>query len=268
MSVQKDGAGKRWVIAQVEVPGALDQVWEAIATGPGVSSWFVPTQVREDGTIVSHFGPGMDAVARIIAWEPPLRFVAQGEIGQNAPVMETEWKVEPQVAGTCIVRVVHSLMTNKTDWDHQLESIEFGWPAFFEILRLYLAYYPGQPSALMPLMGASMESAPKAWEALVKQLGFAGWSVGNLVQSSGDAPRLAGLVESGKVDNENWSMLVALNEPTHGLAHLFALPLNGMVLLSLRIYLYGEQAVAIAQAQEPIWLAWLENHFPFPKEPV
>ncbi len=49
MSVKKDPSGKRWVQAEVEIPGTPEQVWEAIATGPGVSSWFVPT----DG--IAHF---------------------------------------------------------------------------------------------------------------------------------------------------------------------------------------------------------------------
>ena len=47
MSVQKDGSGKRWVQAEVEVPGTPEEVWRAIATGPGISSWFVPSEVDE-----------------------------------------------------------------------------------------------------------------------------------------------------------------------------------------------------------------------------
>src|SRR5580704_12253555 len=74
MSVRKDPSGRRTVQVEVEVPGTPEEVWQAIATGPGVSSWFVPTEVREDGTVVSHFGPGMDAIAIQTAWEPPHRF--------------------------------------------------------------------------------------------------------------------------------------------------------------------------------------------------
>ena len=59
MSLKKEDSGRRWVQVEVEVPGTPEEVWQAIATGPGVSSWFVPTELREDGTVVSHFGPGM-----------------------------------------------------------------------------------------------------------------------------------------------------------------------------------------------------------------
>ena len=82
MSVKKDAAGRRSVQVEVEVPGTPDEVWEAIATGRGISSWFVPTEVEEgdDGTpgrVVSHFGPGMDSLADVTAWEPPRRFAGR-----------------------------------------------------------------------------------------------------------------------------------------------------------------------------------------------
>ena len=46
---------------EVEVPGTPEQVWNAIATGPGISSWFVPTEIAEGeygrpSKIVCHTG--------------------------------------------------------------------------------------------------------------------------------------------------------------------------------------------------------------------
>ena len=43
MPVNKEPSGHRSVQAEVEVPGTPEEVWQAIATGPGISSWFVPT---------------------------------------------------------------------------------------------------------------------------------------------------------------------------------------------------------------------------------
>ena len=53
MSVKKEANGRRSVQVEVEVPGTPEQVWQAIATGPGVSAWFVPTEVdgRVGGTV-------------------------------------------------------------------------------------------------------------------------------------------------------------------------------------------------------------------------
>jgi hypothetical protein len=54
MRVKKEASGRRSVQAEVEVPGTPEQVFQAIATGPGVSSWFVPTEfeARSGGTCV------------------------------------------------------------------------------------------------------------------------------------------------------------------------------------------------------------------------
>jgi len=40
MSVKIEASGRRSVQVEVEVPGTPEQVWQAIATGPGISSWF------------------------------------------------------------------------------------------------------------------------------------------------------------------------------------------------------------------------------------
>jgi len=38
MRVKKDASGRREVQVEVEVPGTPEEVWRAIATGPGISS--------------------------------------------------------------------------------------------------------------------------------------------------------------------------------------------------------------------------------------
>src|SRR5262245_1433947 len=152
MSVKKEASGRRSVQVEVEVPGTPEEVWQAIATGPGISSWFVPTrsEERQGGEIVSNFGPGMDCPATITVWEAPRRFVAEATMGPpGSPTMATEWTVEARAGGKCVVRVVHSLFASTDDWDGQLEGTEFGWPGFFRILRLYLTHFRGQRSALM-----------------------------------------------------------------------------------------------------------------------
>ena len=55
MSVKKEESGRRWVQSEVEVPGTPEEVWDAVATGPGVSSWFYPTDIdgQEGGEVIS-----------------------------------------------------------------------------------------------------------------------------------------------------------------------------------------------------------------------
>jgi uncharacterized protein YndB with AHSA1/START domain len=120
MSLTKDPSGRRWVQVEVEVPGTPEEVWAAIATGPGVSSWFMPAHVDSQvgGKVTTHFGPRMDSVATVTAWDPPHRFAAESpDLGPNAPSLATEWIVEARAGGTCIVRVVHSHFAATDDWD-------------------------------------------------------------------------------------------------------------------------------------------------------
>jgi uncharacterized protein YndB with AHSA1/START domain len=270
MPVKKDASGHRSVQVEVEVPGTPEEVWQAIATGPGITSWFVPTELEErvGGSTVSHFGPdpSMDSVAKITEWEPPQRFAAEGlePMGEGASPLATEWVVEARSGGTCVVRVVHSLFTSKDDWDGFLESIESGWPAFFRILRRFLSEFRGQPGATIQLMGAAPEPQEAAWSALTSALGFPGVRAGDRVSTSAGAPPLAGVV--ARAGEPGWpeELLVALDAPAPGTAHLYAQPMDGQVYLTIRIFLYGDEAASVAGDAEPRWQAWIGDHFPMP----
>ena len=52
----------RAIRLEVDVPGTPEEVWATVATGPGITSWFVPSTVeeRDGGAIAMHFGEGMD----------------------------------------------------------------------------------------------------------------------------------------------------------------------------------------------------------------
>ena len=241
MSVKKDESGRRWIAVEAEVPGTPEEVWEAIATGPGVSSWFVPTEMEGD-KMTMHFGPGMDSVAAVTSWDPPRRFSAESSgMGPDAPPMATEWTVEARAGGKCMVRVVHSLFASTDDWDNQLESMESGWPAFFRILELYLSRFRGQRCSYFNVMSIVPGPEAAAWKSL-----------------SG-AP-LGGVVELMK-EGEHAFKLVRL-EDTPGLAILNTCGMGEQAMASITFYLYGEQGAAAAASGEPRWQAWMKQQFP------
>ncbi|MGH2355603.1 MAG: SRPBCC family protein [Chloroflexota bacterium] len=265
MPVKRDASGRRYVQAEAEVPGTPEDVWQAIATGPGISSWFVPTEVdqREGGAVTSHFGPGMDSVSTITAWEPPHRFVADSrdDLGPDDPTIATEWTIEARSGGTCVVRVVHRWFASSDAWDDQLEGHSYGWIGFFRILRLYLTHFRGQPCSAMQLMGVAPEPKSEAWAALTGSLGLAGAAVGQRVNTGADAPPLAGLVEWAGQAEFPEELLLRIEEPAPGLAHLFALPMGGQIFLPVRMYVYGDQAAAAVARAEPLWQAWMNEQF-------
>jgi uncharacterized protein YndB with AHSA1/START domain len=261
MPVHKDPSGRRSVQAEAEVPGTPEDVWQAIATGPGISSWFVPTELdeREGGTTVSHFSPdgSMDSVATIQIWEPPHRFVAETHEGPG-PVA-TEWIVEARDGGTCVVRVVHSWFASTDDWDAQFEGHTHGWAAFFRILRLCLQHFRGLPSASFQVMAVAPEPKSEVWERFTGALGLGGVEVGQRVRASADAPPLAGIVERAGQPEWPEELLIRLEEPAPGLVHSAPFLMGGQVYLWMRFYLYGEEAATTVQRIEPIWQAWLSR---------
>jgi uncharacterized protein YndB with AHSA1/START domain len=265
MPVKKDPSGRRSVQAEVEVPGTPEEVWKAIATGPGVSSWFVPARSDErvGGTVNLNFGPGMDSVSTITAWDPPHRMAAESkdDMGPGGPAIATEWIVEAKAGGTCIVRVVHSWFASTDDWDNQFEGMEHGWPSFFRILRLYLTYFRDQPSAAFQLLGMSSESQTNVWNQLAGPLKLANVVEGERLQTPAGAPRLAGVVENvGPAEYPG--VLVRLDQPAPGVAHVFTVPMGGMVCYAVRFYFYGNSAADTIEREEPVWQEWIGRHFP------
>jgi hypothetical protein len=109
-------------------------------------------------------------------------------------------------------------------------------------------------------MAFAPEPTAKAWAALTGPLGLSGAVEGEHVTSAGGAPRLAGQAE--RVGPREYpELLLRLDEPTSGIAHLFAMPMGGNICVSVRFYLYGEQAPAVTTRDEPAWRAWLDKQF-------
>ena len=271
MPVKKDASGRHSVEVETEVPGTPEEVWQAIATGPGISAWFVPTKLeeREGGAIVLDFGPGMVSESVIKVWDPPRRFVAEtsGGMGPGSPTVADEWTVEAKSGGTCRVRVVHSWFASTDDWDNQFESVEKGWPAFFRILKIYLAHFRGQPSEVIALMAMSSESKSAVWDRLLGSLGLARLAEGQRVETAPGAPRLAGIIER-VVDKEHEELFLRLEEPTSGVAHFLPVVMGKQVCLSVRIYFYGAQARAVAAREAPVWQAWIDGLLPTADAPT
>ena len=134
--------GRRSISLKVEVPGTPEEVWEAIATGPGISAWFVPSEVdeREGGDVLFHLGPDMDAPGTVTGWCPPERFAYEEEWAATEPTtLATEFLVEARSGGTCIVRLVSTFSAE--GFDDDLDGMSTGWMAFLDNLRLYLTHF-------------------------------------------------------------------------------------------------------------------------------
>jgi uncharacterized protein YndB with AHSA1/START domain len=266
---QHDRPETRAIDLDVEVPGTPEQVWEAVASGPGITAWFVPASVdgRAGGTVELDFGPGYGAeTARITAWEPPRRFVTE-TAGEGRPAFAMEWRVEARDGGTCVVRLIHSGFGSGDDWDTQYDATEAGWRLFLYNLRLYLTHFPGQRCSSVLVNGRADGPVDRAFGDLAAALGLpAEAGEGERVAASAPGvPPLAGTVERSAPN----MLTLLLERPASGIAFVVAEPAGaGSALASVYAYLFGEGAAEAAARDEPAWRAWMQRHFPMAEAPA
>ncbi len=157
---------------EIEVPGTPEEVWEAIATGPGITSWLHPTEVeeREGGELSFDMGGDMQFTGRVAGWDPPRRFVEETEwkAAQDEPPapLATEWMVEARSGGTCVVRMVTTGFGTGAAWDEEIEGFTGAMRAALDVLRAYLTHFPRRHGSWMRAFGQGEGSLDEVWSEL------------------------------------------------------------------------------------------------------
>ncbi len=260
MPVRKDETGRRWVEMEILTPGTPEQVWEALATGPGYAAWFTRAEIdgKVGGAFQFDFGPGMSTAGEVTFWEPPRRFgYVEHGWAPGAPPCATEVTITARSGDRCVVRMVHSLFASTDDWDDQLEGFESGWPGFFAVLRTYLAHFAGQKPASFFAMAASEGDIISTWARLLDALGLAGANVGERRTAGGTPEALSGTIELIHQEAGKRGVLLRLDAPAPGIVLAGAFEKDGAVMASLCRYDYGEGAPARIAECEPGWRQWL-----------
>lgn len=249
------------VAFSVEVPGTPEQVWAALATAEGISAWFLPTDVdeREGGAIVVHMGE-TDSPGTITGWDPPHRLeyaepewaaLAGRDIDSVTPLV-SEFLVEAQSGGTCVVQVVSSAFGTGADWEQEfMVDMEKNWRPFFEDnLRLYLTHFPGQRATPLEA-SADVAGAPdRVLSAMKVALGAE--AVGKPVDVRG----VTGEVE--RIGDNN--LFLRLSGPVPGYLGFVAFDKgNGTTMVAVQGWLFSDDGPGFVERQQPEWKAWLEG---------
>jgi uncharacterized protein YndB with AHSA1/START domain len=250
---------------EFDLPGSPEEVWQAIATGPGYSAWFVPAQIEEHegGQVTCDFPVGFTTSAHVTAWQPPFRFAYEAPAWRDgAPPLATEITVEARSGGICKVRIVNSLFTSKADWDGELDGIENDLQSFLGILRINMTHFRGLPVVSAWSVRRFVGEQATVWSTLLQALGLADVEVGQAYgTTAGEAPHLFGIVERLGAKPARLELTLRLQEPGPGVALFAAYDGGDRVAVMIGVKLCGLNTDAVLAAQHCGWDAWLANDF-------
>lgn len=245
----------------VQVPGTVDEVWRAVATGPGMTSWYVPSTVeeREGGATTSRFGEGDEMLipGRAVVWDPPRRVCFDGgEEGiAHGMTMTFDWHVEPGDDGTQTVRFIQSGFDPSPEGQAMRAAMAAGWSLFLQNLQLHLEHFSGRDGLPMLPSATGNGTLADTWQRLTAAIGIpATPAVGDRVRAEGaDAPPLAGTV----VGVDPWRISLLLDEPAQGTGFIAAEGVDGQMMTSVWLYVYGDDAPQIIERDSGRWAALL-----------
>lgn len=246
---------------RIELDATPEQVWEAIATGPGISAWFVPNDVQPGigGTVSQRYGSGFDVTGKVTAWEEGRRFAyrAAEEPPEGTADYAYEFLVEGRAGGGTVLKFVQSGFLDGPGWETEYNSFDAGWNLFFLNLREYLAHFAGQPAHAVVTMAYVTGDARSTWPVLHSALGLAGHpSVGDRITLAPNGPApITGIVD---VANEEFLGV----RSAHGLHRIGAEGEDGCG-VSAYHYFYGEPVDV--EAITASWQGWLSALFPAPE---
>ncbi|NUW32978.1 SRPBCC domain-containing protein [Nonomuraea sp. SMC257] len=243
--------GHRFELPQEAVVGVTpEEVWEAIATGPGVDSWFMGRTEVTEKAVRTDFG-GLLPDSAVTVSDPPHRFAHASPAGDDGRFVAYEFLIEGREQGSTVVRMVTSGFLPGDDWETEYEAMRSGLAMFFATLVEYLGHFPGRPAAPVTAFGPPVRDWPGAWRTLYAELGLpaAGDVTGRRVVFRPEGlPPVEGVVYYANAQT--------LGIRTPGALYRFIQGLPGVMVLSHVLFGGGDAA-----AQEAAWQAWLGRVF-------
>ena len=240
------------------VSATPEQVWDAIASADGISAWMLQTELdpREGGAVRFDMGPDGASEGTVTAFEPTRRIVYEedwatlvGHAGADVTPLVTEFLVEAQSGGTCVVRVVTSAYGTGADWEHEFwGEMETGWAPMLDRLRIYLTHFAGQRATATTSSATFAVTPVEAIDRVRAALGVG--TAGDHIDAAG----VDGVVERTIAQH----FLVRIERPVPGLVSCFSHGTDAGAVVNLSAYLYGPDGAAAAERLRPEWQSLLE----------
>lgn len=154
-----------------DVDATVDEVWQAIATGPGIDAWFMGRTEVENGVVRTNFGDWAPE-SPITVEEPGKRFGYRMPDGPDGRFIAYEYLIEGRAGGGTSLRVVASGFLPGDDWAEEFEAMSKGGAMYFRTLVEYVNHFAGRTATPFTAFGPPVEDWNRAWEKLGAALGL------------------------------------------------------------------------------------------------
>jgi uncharacterized protein YndB with AHSA1/START domain len=167
------------------VDATPDQIWNAIATGPGISTWFVGHTDIDGTTLRTQFGDDHMPDFHITDSDQNHRFAYRSDTAPDGRFVAYEYLIEGRDHAATTLRTVTSGFLPGDDWADEYEAMKYGTDLFFATLVEYLRHFPGRTATTHTTFGPPVTDWPAAWTALFEKLGLADPQPGDPVPAVG-----------------------------------------------------------------------------------
>jgi uncharacterized protein YndB with AHSA1/START domain len=244
------------IVQEMDVDATPEEVWDAIATGPGMDSWFLghtEIEPRQGGEVRWTLRPGRGGetmVSTVTTWNPPSRIVTSGAEIQDGSRHDFDYTVTEREGGRTNIRYVHSGMLGG-DWEAEYEAMQEGDPMYFFKLAQYLHHFKGRVAVTVDRFGPVVRDPDQVMAAYRRALGLGDdVAVGNRVSlmPDGVAP-----IE-GEIDCVSQHFIGVLSDEA---IYRFIHGLTGATMVGH--HFFAEDANK--RELEGDWQAWLDRSF-------
>jgi uncharacterized protein YndB with AHSA1/START domain len=190
---------------EVALDASPEQVWAAVATGPGIDSWYMGHSQVEPGVggvVRTAIGAGA-LESTVTHWEPPHRFAYRGVASADGRFLAFEFQIEGQAGGSTLLRLVSSGFLPGDDWGAEYDAMTKGGDLYFRTLVAYLTYFRDRTAWPISAYGPPVDDWAQARQVLTAALGLTvGVADGDPVQCipSPGLPPIDGVVDYVSAD--------------------------------------------------------------------
>jgi uncharacterized protein YndB with AHSA1/START domain len=161
---------------QAEVSATVEQVWQAIATGPGIDAWYMGTSSVEPGVggeVRTTIG-GIVMESTVTVWDMPQRFAHRTREADDGRFIALEFLIEGREKNCAVVRFVARGFLPGDDWEGEYHAMTMGWQMFFATLIAYLIHFADRSAVSITVAGPRVSDWPSARAVLGGALGLVG----------------------------------------------------------------------------------------------